>query len=191
MIRLVVFLGNPGLEYRRTRHNIAWMLAEQLSFYPDLAWRRKFKGSYAQQQAGSRSCLFLKPGTYMNRSGEGVRLLLDFFRLAPAETLVVHDDLELFFAQAGFKRGGGLGGHNGLRSIDRSLGTSDFYRFRLGIGRPERGSVSSHVLSAFSPAEMAVLPRYLKLAARMLEERLEAGGFDAEPDPGAGIRLVE
>lgn len=191
MIKLVVFLGNPGLEYSRTRHNIAWLLAEQLSVYPGLAWRRKFKGHYAPARAGTRSFTFLKPDTYMNRSGECVRLLLDYFRYDPAELLVVHDDLELRFGQAGFKLGGGLGGHNGLRSVDRALGTADFYRFRLGIDRPARGSVSSYVLGAFHSSELALLSRYLELAARLLEGRLEKGGLDQDPDLGAKLRLLE
>jgi PTH1 family peptidyl-tRNA hydrolase len=190
MIKLVVFLGNPGLDYQRTRHNIAWMMAEQLSVHPRLSWRRKFKGYYAQAQLGARGYTFLKPETYMNRSGECVRLLLDYFRLDPKEVLVVHDDLELPFAHVGFKYGGGLGGHNGLRSLDRALGTADFYRFRLGIDRPARGTVSSYVLGAFSSPERALLPRYLELAARRLEERLGAGSLGEDPDLGVKIRLL-
>jgi len=181
MTKLVVFLGNPGSDYGRTRHNIAWMLVERLSFYSRLSWRRKFKGWFAQERVGEISYTFLKPETFMNKSGESVRPLLDFYRFLPGELLAVHDDLELPYGRVGFKSGGGLGGHNGLRSIKRALGTSDFGRFRLGIGRPARGSVSSHVLGAFSEAERAVLPRYLELAASLLEERLEG----CDPNPGA------
>jgi PTH1 family peptidyl-tRNA hydrolase len=183
MIKLVVFLGNPGSEYARTRHNIAWMLAERLSFYSRLSWRRKFKGWFAQERVGGISYTFLKPETFMNKSGESVRPLLDFFRILPAELLAVHDDLELSYGRVGFKQGGGLGGHNGLRSMKHILGTSDFGRFRLGIGRPARGSVSSYVLGAFSDAERAVLPRYLELAARLLEERLEGCAVNPGADP--------
>jgi PTH1 family peptidyl-tRNA hydrolase len=168
MIKLVVFLGNPGPTYERTRHNLAWMLAEHLSFYPRLSWRRKFKGQFAQERVGEGGYAFLKPDTFMNKSGDSVRLLLDFFRFAPEELLAVHDDLELGFARVGFKRGGGLGGHNGLRSLERVLGTPDFCRFRL-----------------------AVLPRYLELAARLLEERLEAGGFEPDPGPGSTVNLFD
>lgn len=168
MIRLVVFLGNPGREYEKTRHNVGWMVADSLSF--SLAWREKFKGLLAER-SGVR---FLKPATFMNRSGESVIACASFFRIAAPEILVVHDDLELTFERVDLRDGGGLAGHNGLKDIARVLATRDFGRLRVGISRPKRGNPSGYVLSRFSPEEEALLPGVLSHAAGLLEERLAA-----------------
>ena len=168
-IQLVVFLGNPGKEYEKTRHNVAWLAAEHLSFYASLAWQNKFKGLYAILPGESRLVL-LMPQTFMNLSGECVRSCAGFFKIPPHEILVVHDELELPFGAAGFRCGGGLGGHKGLRSLSNNLGTKDFWRLRLGIGRPARSDVSSHVLGRFSPEEEALLGDFLGKAANVLVE---------------------
>lgn len=168
MIRLVVFLGNPGREYERTRHNIGWMVAGALPFASELAWREKFKGLTASRAGTS----FLKPTTFMNRSGESVGACASFFHVPPAEILVVHDDMERPFGCIELRTGGGLGGHNGLKDIVRVLGTRDFVHLRCGISRPARGNPSSHVLSRFSPEEEAELPGVLSEAAALLEEQL-------------------
>ena len=168
-LHLIVFLGNPGKEYEKTRHNVAWLTARELPFYSSLAWQEKFKGLYAAVPAewGSRLIL-LMPQTFMNLSGESVRACADFFKIPPGEILAVHDEVELPFGSAGFRRGGGLGGHKGLRSLATNLAANDFWRLRLGIGRPARGEVSSHVLGRFSPAEEALLGDYMKKAAELL-----------------------
>ncbi len=168
VIRLVVFLGNPGKEYERTRHNIGWLVADALPFASELAWREKFKG-LTSTRAGTT---FLKPTTFMNRSGESVAACASFFRIAPGEMLVVHDDMERPFGRVELRSGGGLGGHNGLRDIVRVLGTPDFVRLRCGISRPARGNPSSHVLGRFSPEEEAELPEMLSQAAALLEKQL-------------------
>lgn len=167
------YLGNVGKKYERTRHNIAWMLLEHLSFYHNLTWSNKFKSEWSK--TSSPETLLLKPSTLMNNSGESVSAALSFFKLKPDSLLVIHDDLELPFGTVQVKKGGGAGGHNGLRSIIKLTGSSDFYRFRIGISRPPAGyGVSSWVLSRFSPDEEALLPDYLKLAAEVLENNLTA-----------------
>jgi len=180
MVKLVTFLGNPGAQHEATRHNIAWMIARENPLTKGLNWQKKFKGVYAQTTINTEKTFFLKPETYLNKSGESVQALMQFYKINPQEILVVHDDLELDFGQIGFKTGGGLAGHNGLRSIAAALGTSDFHRFRLGISRPSHGDVTSYVLSKFSSEERDVLPFYLERAGEVLEYCLQEGIEAAE-----------
>jgi len=172
MIKLVVALGNPGQKYAFTRHSIAWQLLEHLSFCNSLSWQTKFKGEYSTHAIGGEEILFLKPQTYMNNSGESVQPLAHFFKIRFDEILLIHDDIELDFGVIGFKSGGGLAGHNGLRSVANLLGTRDFKRMRLGISRPLHGKVEAYVLSNFSDDEKIVLPTYLSKAANLLEQCL-------------------
>ena len=172
MVKIIVFLGNPGAEYRDTRHNIAWQMADRLSFAGGLDWQAKFKGVYASYPIGRIKYIFLKPTTFMNRAGESVRALCQFFKIDAQEVLVVHDDLELEFGRFFVKKGGGLGGHNGLRSVASALGSRDFYRFRLGISRPAHDNVSGYVLGKFTPSERLDLDYFLDSAAKALEECL-------------------
>jgi PTH1 family peptidyl-tRNA hydrolase len=166
-IRLFVFLGNPGKEYEKTRHNAAWMAARRLPFYDSLLWQEKFKGRYAV--CPDKSILLL-PQTFMNLSGDCVRACMAFFKIGPAGLAVVHDDMELPFGTAGFRFAGGLGGHKGLRSIRKNLGTQEFWRFRLGVGRPGRGDAGGHVLGRFTPSEEALLADFFTKAAGILME---------------------
>lgn len=179
-IRVVVALGNFGAKYALTRHNIAWQMMEFLSFYHELDWQEKFRGVYATYLETQRmeKIYFLKPMTYMNLSGRSLGDLMRFFQVEPEEVLVIHDELELDFGMIGFKRGGGLGGHNGLRSVTENLGTRDFNRLRLGISRPPHRDITSYVLGPFSQEERILLPTFLEESARLLEECLERG-FDA------------
>jgi len=173
MIKLVAALGNMGMEYADTRHNVAWMLLEHLSFADELHWQRKFNGHYAHITMDGEKVYFLKPETYMNRSGQSVLPLMQFFKIQLDEILVVHDDLELPFGTLGFKDGGGLGGHNGLRSVSGVLGSQNYKRLRLGISRPSHGDITSYVLGPFDRDEQAVLPTFLEEAAVLLEKSLE------------------
>ena len=145
MISLAVFLGNPGAEYARNRHNAGRLLAEKLPFYKDLSWKKKFRGRFAalsREEIGgsyvseSARCYFLIPETYMNLSGPSVKAAAAFHSIVPGSIIAVHDELELPLGCISLKFGGGLGGHNGLRSMKESFGTADFWRLRLGIGRP-------------------------------------------------------
>ncbi|MEL3907168.1 MAG: aminoacyl-tRNA hydrolase [Treponema sp.] len=185
MISLVAFLGNTGREYERTRHNAAWIAADRLTICAGIAWQRKFRGLYGRfpaQLTGGRAVHVLKPETYMNLSGDCVGEAAQFFKIPPEEILIVHDELELLPAVLSLKWSGGLGGHNGLRSVKAALGTADFWRLRIGIGRPDNkhtkeragsaengtagtdgrtgqgdADIASYVLSPFSQAELNVL----------------------------------
>ncbi len=169
MIKLICALGNPGREYTLTRHNAGWIFLD--SWQPGLDWQKKFKGEYAVSHS-PRKLTYLKPLTFMNKSGESLRACCDFFSIEADEILVIHDDLELAFGETLLKQGGGLGGHNGLKSIKQHLSTGDFHRLRLGIGRPDRGSVSNHVLSRFSPQEEAELSLMFSKAVGLMESAL-------------------
>jgi PTH1 family peptidyl-tRNA hydrolase len=133
MLQLAVFLGNPGSKYKNNRHNAAWMLAEALPFYSSLDWQKKFKGLYATKD----SFHFLKPQTFMNLSGESALAAASFYKIKLEEIIVIHDEIELPFGTLSLKFSGGMGGHNGLRSMKASFGSADFWRLRVGIGRPD------------------------------------------------------
>ena len=197
MIELAAFLGNPGKEYSRNRHNVGFLLAEKLSFYSSLSWQKKFKGSYAVMDRSraaeylpvdspplgdevSGRLHFIKPQTYMNLSGESVSQAASFFKIKNEAVLVVHDELELPLGTLSLKYSGGLGGHNGLRSMKACFGTADFWRIRIGIGRPDSrlpgeggppGSgegIVDWVLSDFSAVELEILERVLEAGAELL-----------------------
>jgi peptidyl-tRNA hydrolase, PTH1 family len=151
---LVVGLGNPGREYERTRHNIGWRVADELARRHDGSFRSKFSGQIAEVRVGERKLALLKPETYMNVSGQSVAAASRFFKVAPEALLVVHDDVDLEPGRLQIRLGGGLAGHNGLRSISSTVGTQEFLRLRIGVGRPGRGDrrpVADYVLSEFEP----------------------------------------
>ena len=158
MFQLIVGVGNPGSEYAQTRHNVAWMLLDHLPELHSSIWKSKFKGLYAEGAFKSHKFFALKPQTFMNLSGESVQPMAAFFKVSPDKILVIHDELDIPFGQVHFKMGGGLAGHNGLKSIAACLGTDQFARMRVGIGRPVHGSVSNWVLSPFSKEESIHLP---------------------------------
>lgn len=167
MIKLAVFLGNPGAGRAFNRHNLGQIVAEALHSGP---WQKKFDGLWAR----SGSLVLLKPGTYMNDSGLPARKASDYFRIRSDETAVCHDDASLPFGEVRLEFGGPLRGHNGLRSVASHLGTTEFWRLRLGIGRPmERQPLASYVLGNFSPGEKALLDGIAAEARRLL---LENGG---------------
>jgi PTH1 family peptidyl-tRNA hydrolase len=172
MFQLVVGVGNPGSQYAETRHNVAWMLLDSSSVFTN--WKAKFKGLYTEGAHQGQKLYALKPQTYMNLSGESVQPMASFFKIEPSQILVIHDELDIPFGQVHFKVGGGLAGHNGLKSIAAHLGTNDFARMRIGIGRPPHGDVSGWVLGQFSKDERAQLPLLLeKLHDPMLTAMVE------------------
>jgi peptidyl-tRNA hydrolase, PTH1 family len=151
---LVAGLGNPGRGYERTRHNIGFLVADELARRHDGSFRSKFNGQLAEMRLDSLRVALLKPETYMNVSGKSVAAARKFFKADPGDLLVVHDDVDLATGRLQARLGGGLAGHNGLRSIAAGLGTQDFLRLRIGVGRPERGDprpVADYVLSEFEP----------------------------------------
>lgn len=168
MSKLVVALGNPGSQYENTRHNIGWQAIEFLEFYNTLNFQKKFKGEYAQKSIDGETVYFLKPQTFMNLSGESVVPLMQFFKVKIEDILIVHDEIDLPYGTVLFKDGGGLAGHNGLKSIAACLGRQDFMRLRLGVGRPVHGSVSNWVLSGYGNDEAIALDQYLTGAAEAI-----------------------
>jgi PTH1 family peptidyl-tRNA hydrolase len=164
---LIVGLGNPGPEYAKHRHNVGCMVVERwvdrhvTPGTGGAAWKSQFKGRtttvHAVHTGGPIGrCVVLEPQTYMNRSGESVRAAVDFFGTPVERMVVVHDEIDFEFGRVGLKRGGGHGGHNGLRDIIKHLGNPGFARVRVGIGRPIHGEVADWVLSNF-PAELAAM----------------------------------
>jgi PTH1 family peptidyl-tRNA hydrolase len=151
---LVAGLGNPGREYEQTRHNVGWLVADELAWRHGGSFRSKFSGRVAEVRLDDLRLALLKPETYMNESGRSVGAAARFFKVPPERTLLVHDDVDLEEGRLQARVGGGLAGHNGLRSIAQHLGTNDFLRLRIGVGRPGRGdrrSVADYVLSPFDP----------------------------------------
>jgi peptidyl-tRNA hydrolase, PTH1 family len=151
---LVAGLGNPGREYERTRHNVGWLVTDELARRHGGSFRGKFSGQLAETRLDDLRLALLKPETYMNESGRSIGAARKFFKVEPGDLLVVHDDVDLEPGRLQARLGGGLAGHNGLRSIAQAIGTNDFLRLRIGVGRPGRGdrrSVADYVLNDFEP----------------------------------------
>lgn len=156
---LIVGLGNPGPRYAGNRHNVGFMVLDALAEHGQISISRaKFKGQYGTGTLEGRSVVLLKPETFMNLSGQSVVPAAQFFGVAPADIWVVHDELDLPFGTLRLKIGGGHAGHNGLRSIAELSGSKDFVRLRVGIGRPQHGSVSDYVLADFRGEDQEWLP---------------------------------
>jgi len=176
---LVVGLGNPGREYERTRHNAGWLVLDELARRHGGSWRSKFSGSLAEVRLGDAKLALLKPETYMNESGRSVGAAARFFKVPAEQVLVAHDDVDLESGRLQARNGGGLAGHNGLRSLGQHLGSQDFLRLRIGVGRPGRGdprSVADWVLSPFAPEEDAdaLVSRSADAVETIVSEGLEA-----------------
>lgn len=153
---LVVGLGNPGREHVRDRHNVGWMIADELARRHGGSFRSKFSGQLAEMRFDGLKLALLKPETYMNLSGQSLSAAARFFKVAPESIAVVHDEVDLDPGRLQVRLGGGLAGHNGLRSIKQALGSADFLRVRVGVGRPGRGDrrpVADYVLSPFAPED--------------------------------------
>ena len=179
MVKLYAFLGNHGREHRGNRHNVAWQFLENLPFFGSLRWERGFRGRWASRETDGGRIFYLCPETYMNLSGDSVAELMRFYKILPDELLAVHDELELMFGTISLKRGGGLGGHNGLRSIRDRLSTPDYLRFRFGIGRPDHDDVAGYVLQDFKGEERRRLEDCVFPKAAELLSEIERDGFDA------------
>ncbi len=162
MVTLIVGLGNPGAEYAFHRHNIGFMAIDALAYAYDSTFKRKDQALIADCQIEGHKIILCKPLTYMNRSGNAVSALVSFYKWPLDQVLVIHDDLDLPFLTMRVKQGGGHGGHNGLKSLDASIG-KDYWRLRVGIDHPGvKEQVTSHVLGEFSPKEKEALPIILR-----------------------------
>jgi PTH1 family peptidyl-tRNA hydrolase len=211
MLQLAAFLGNPGREYQYNRHNAAWMLAgalEALPSCPLLNWQKKYKGLYAGIDSarliasdGLPVALpdkfhFIKPQTYMNLSGESVQAAAAFYKIKLDEIIVIHDEIELPLGTLSIKFAGGLGGHNGLRSMKACFGSADFWRLRIGIGRPDgripgkggnmessqNAGIADWALSDFSAAEAETLAPVFTTGAELLTRALVNGPEQLLPE---------
>lgn len=175
---LVVGLGNPGREYARNRHNVGHMVVDELARRHDGSWRSKFQGQLAEIRLDGHKLALLKPETFMNESGQSVGAAMRFFKLDPDAVLVVHDEGDLERGRLQLRLGGGLGGHNGLKSIASHVKTNDFLRLRVGVGRPGRGDprpLADYVLADFEAHDDV---DSLIWNAAQAVEKLEAEGIE-------------
>ncbi|MBV7433773.1 aminoacyl-tRNA hydrolase [Cardiobacteriaceae bacterium TAE3-ERU3] len=178
MIKLIVGLGNPGDRYAKTRHNAGFWLLDNLNSHEQSLWRqeKKFFAEYSKIFLANQPLHLLKPQTFMNRSGQSVSAIANFYDIEPEQILVVHDELDLPEGTAKLKLGGGHGGHNGLRDIIKALGSKDFYRLRIGIDHPgDRNEVVDYVLKAPGKAGLAQIDNALIDAERILPVLLKDG----------------
>ncbi len=179
-INLVVGLGNPGKQYEDTRHNVGIWFIEALTrqYQTSLAPETKFHGLIGQCTINNRNCRLLVPTVFMNESGLSIRSLLNFYKIKPEEMLVVHDELDFEPGVVRLKQGGGHGGHNGLRDIVAQIGSSDFYRLRIGIGHPgNRNKVTSYVLGPPNQADRIEIERAIDDGLRVLGD-VVSGSFE-------------
>ncbi len=180
-LRLIVGLGNPGEKYAHTRHNIGFDVVDALAqrWQIPLAENRRFHGWVGEGRAiAGDKLVLLKPTTFMNRSGQAVRAVMDWYKFVPGAVLVVYDDMDLPLGRLRLRPSGSAGGHNGMKSVIAHLGTQDFPRLRIGIGSTEKGderdeAVISHVLGKFAPAEKKLVNTSLEWAVDAIEMALK------------------
>jgi PTH1 family peptidyl-tRNA hydrolase len=180
-VKLVVALGNPGETYARTRHNVGWMVADKLARDLGAAFTsQKFGAELAEARSGGERIWIMKPQTFMNHSGEAVGPALKFWKLEPSDLFVVHDDIELEPYRVQLKVGGGHAGHTGLKSINAHVGTPDYARVRVGVGRPPAPQeAADYVLGRFPKAEEAALQECVAWAAEATRLGCEQGAQKA------------
>jgi len=175
-MHLITGLGNPGPKYAGNRHNVGFMVVDELARrWGAPRFRDKFKAELTKVAVGEHDVVLLKPMTYMNLSGEAVQAAMRFFKVPLARVLCVHDELDLEFGVVRLKVGGGTAGHNGLRSIVEHCGGPDFVRCRMGIGRPDRGRPEHYVLSDFNSLERVELGAFLDRGADIVETAVREG----------------
>ena len=175
---LIVGLGNPGDEYAQTRHNAGFLLVETLAERWHASWSaaKKFQSRMARGRRGEQQVLLCQPLTFMNVSGEAVTAVVDFYHVLPSQLIVAVDDADLPLGEIRLRPRGSSGGHHGLESIEQHLGTREFARLRIGIGRKDGArEITGHVLGKFNKTEMAVMKKVLMAAADQMECWLDAG----------------
>jgi PTH1 family peptidyl-tRNA hydrolase len=193
MIRLIVGLGNPGQQYNRTRHNAGFWFLDGLVMNYAASWSRegRFEGSVSNALIAKQKLILLKPETFMNLSGRSVGNLCRYFKIDSEEILVVHDELDFEPGIVRLKKGGGHAGHNGLRDIASNLSSKDFYRLRIGIGRPPgKQAVADYVLSVPSAQDRQKILDGFEMVYKILDSLIE-GSFDKVMnqlhDKGSGV----
>lgn len=173
---VVVGLGNPGEQYAKTRHNAGAMVVEILAERVGTRFKNHKSGCFvAEGRLAGAPVVVARPISYMNTSGQPVRQLVSFYKVPIERIIIVQDEIDIPFGEVRIKEGGGLAGHNGLKSISSHLGTKEFLRVRVGVGRPRGGDAADHVLDRFSSSERAELPEILERAADAVERIIEAG----------------
>ena len=177
---MIVGLGNPGPRYQDSRHNIGFMVADELADRGGLSWRGapRLRGETSSGRLGRESVILLKPQTYMNVSGESFGAAARFFRVDTAQIIAVHDDVDLGLGRLKLKRGGGDGGHKGLRSMTQHL-AGGYIRIRVGVGRPQFGEVSDHVLADFRREEAEQVDEAVKRSADAVQDVMTHGLTEA------------
>ena len=180
-MHVVVGLGNPGARYEGTRHNIGFEVVEFLARHHEIALKeKKFKAHFGRGRVGAEPVMLVCPQTFMNRSGDSIGPLVGFYKLKPDSVVVIHDDLDLPIGVVKLKSGGGHGGHNGLRDLVSKLGTANFQRVRVGIGRPQGPMATSDwVLSRWASSQQGLLQRIHERAAEATVALLKQGVTEA------------
>ncbi len=176
-MKLVVGLGNPGKEYTLTKHNVGFLVVDELGKRVGIDIQKsKFQSLYGEGFLEGNKILLLKPQTYMNRSGGAVSSDSDFYKIPPENIIVIHDEMDISFGRIMIKPGGGSAGNNGIKSIISSLGSKDFIRVRIGIGKPNaKSDGANHVLSNFSKSESAMVEESIQTAADAVLEIMNNG----------------
>lgn len=188
-MRIIVGLGNPGAEYANTPHSVGFETVDAIASAAGVAWeeKRQFKCLWARVAIGGKSCLLVKPQTYMNLSGDSVSPIVKYQNATNADLIVVQDDIDLALGRLRIRKGGSCGGHNGIRNIIERLGTQDFTRLKLGVGK-DKSNVIGHVLGKFDPATREIMNREIEGAVKAVIAIVKEGpdramnlfnGFDA------------
>ncbi|MGK7928944.1 MAG: aminoacyl-tRNA hydrolase [Spirulina sp.] len=177
--QFIIGLGNPGAKYQKTRHNIGFDVLDNLAQLWQMSWQenRRFKGYFSEGRAfGNQKIYLLKPLTYMNRSGESIRAVMDWYKLEPESLLVIYDDMDLALGRLRIRLSGSAGGHNGIKSAIAHIGGQNFPRLRIGIGQKtaEKEAIS-HVLGKFAPEEKPIVTETIELAIAAVEMGLKEG----------------
>jgi len=176
-MKLFVGLGNPGRKYVETRHNVGFMVIDELAkkWGVSLTEEKKFKGEMGSAHVGGEKVMLLKPTTYMNLSGESVQAVMDFYDLDNEDVIVIYDDLDMEVGKVRGRQRGSAGGHNGIKSMILHLAGEDFKRFKIGIDKSPYGKTTDHVLGKFTADEMAYIGPAIMRVARACDELLEIG----------------
>ncbi|WP_315115101.1 aminoacyl-tRNA hydrolase [Clostridium intestinale] len=176
---LIVGLGNPGAEYRNTRHNIGFNAIDYLGEKYNIEInRKKFKGEYGEGWISGEKVILLKPSTYMNLSGESIREVVDFYKISNEQVIVIYDDISLEVGRVRIRGKGSAGGHNGIKNIVAHLNSDVFPRIKIGVGQP-KGDLVSHVLGKFSQEEMEKLQKVIEVSALATEEIIKNDEVEA------------
>ena len=178
-MKMIVGLGNPGSKYKETKHNIGFITLDEFAVQHNMAFNKtKFEAVYAEGFIGTEKILLVKPQTFMNDSGRAVRPLMDYYSIPIEDLVVVYDDMDMPVGKIRLRQKGGAGGHNGIKSLIQHLGTQDFNRIRIGVGRPQHNmTVIQHVLSPFSKDDHAEMLHSVKESVDAIDHFIKGNNF--------------